>query len=95
MSELACLRVGLFASTVLISAAGVALADCLPPEPPWLPSGAADVRIYADLIRADFENYIAEVQEYFRCLDAERARAFAEAQEVSREYVRFQNMMQK
>lgn len=33
--------------------------------------------------------YIADVQDYFRCLDDERARAFVEAREVSEEYVRF------
>ena len=34
------------------------------------------MRTYADLIRGDFEAYIADVQEYFRCIDEERARAF-------------------
>jgi hypothetical protein len=47
------------------------------------------MRAYADLIRGDFEAYIADVQEYFRCLDDERARAFVEAGEVSEEYGRF------
>ena len=47
------------------------------------------MRTYADLIRADFESYIADVQGYFRCLDAERARAFIEAREVSEDYGRF------
>nr|WP_237685067.1 hypothetical protein [Szabonella alba] len=47
------------------------------------------MRIYADLIRGDFESYIADVQDYFRCLDEERARAFVEAREVSEEYGRF------
>jgi hypothetical protein len=69
---------------------GSASAACLPPERPWLPSDATDVRAYADLIREDFESYIADVQDYFRCLDAERARAFLEAQEVSQDYGRFQ-----
>jgi len=44
---------------------------------------------YADLIRSDFETYIADVQDYFRCLDTERARAFTEAREVSEDYGRF------
>ncbi|WP_394347651.1 RNA-binding protein [Rhodobacter capsulatus] len=47
------------------------------------------MRAYADLIRGDFEAYITEVQDYFRCLDDERARAFVEAREVSEEYGRF------
>ena len=47
------------------------------------------MRTYADLIRGDFEAYIADVQDYFRCLDEERARAFVEAREVSKDYGRF------
>ena len=43
----------------------------------------------ADLIRGDFEAYIADVQVYFHCLDVERARAFVEAREVSEEYGQF------
>ncbi len=73
--------------TVLV-AAGPAHA-CTPPERPFLPASREDMRIYADLIRGDFEAYIADVQEYFRCLDEERARAFIEAREVSEEYGRF------
>ena len=72
---------------------GSASAPCLPPERPWLSSDATDVRAYADLIREDFESYIADVQDYFRCLDAERARAFLEAQEVSQDYGRFQGIV--
>lgn len=63
---------------------------CIAPERPYLPQSRADMRLYADLLRADFETYIAEVQIYFRCLDAERARAFNEAREVSEAYGRFQ-----
>ena len=70
-----------------------ASAACLAPERPWLPSEAADIRAYADLIREDFESYIGEVQDYFRCLDAERARAFLEAQDVSQDYGRFQGIV--
>ena len=62
---------------------------CIPPERPFLPASREDMRTYADLIRGDFEAYIADVQEYFRCLDEERARAFVEAREVSEEYGRF------
>lgn len=47
------------------------------------------MRTYADLIRGDFEAYIADVQEYFRCIDEERAQAFVEAREVTEEYGRF------
>ncbi|MBL4919181.1 hypothetical protein [Szabonella alba] len=74
-------------STVLIAAS--AAHACIPPERPFLPMSREDMRIYADLIRGDFESYIADVQDYFRCLDEERARAFVEAREVSEEYGRF------
>jgi hypothetical protein len=47
------------------------------------------MQIYKDLIREDFEGYIAEVQDYFRCIDEERARAFVEAREVTEDYTRF------
>jgi hypothetical protein len=62
---------------------------CTPPERPFLPTSREDISAYADLIRKDFEAYIADVQDYFRCLDEERARAFVEAREVSEEYGRF------
>ncbi|WP_370692987.1 hypothetical protein [Pseudotabrizicola sp.] len=52
------------------------------------------MRIYADLIRWDFEIYIADVQNYFRCLDEERARAFVEAREVAEEYGQFVRMVE-
>jgi hypothetical protein len=51
------------------------------------------MRAYADLIRGDFEAYIADVQDYFRCLDEERARAFVEAREVSEDYGRFVDVL--
>nr|WP_245964011.1 hypothetical protein [Roseibaca ekhonensis] len=54
-----------------------------------MPQSQDDMRTYAELIRADFETYIANVQDYFRCVDEERARAFAEAREVSEGYGRF------
>ncbi|SIS88839.1 hypothetical protein SAMN05878426_10948 [Phaeovulum vinaykumarii] len=51
------------------------------------------MRAYADLLRADFESYIADIQEYFRCLDAERARALQEAREVSEDYGRLVELL--
>lgn len=77
---------------IYFSITGVSAAHaetCPAPPRPFVPSNPADAQDYADLIRQDFETYLAEVQGYFRCLDAERARAFAEAQEVSQEYGRF------
>ena len=72
--------------TVLV--AGGPAHACTPPERPFLPTSREDMRAYADLIRGDFEAYIAAVQDYFRCLDDERARAFVEAREVSEDYGR-------
>lgn len=85
-------RMATFSAAIMV-VCGPVSATCLPPERPWLPSEATDVRAYADLIREDFESYIGEVQDYFRCLDAERARAFLEAQEVSQDYGRFQGIV--
>lgn len=62
---------------------------CLAPPRPFVPSDPAAAREYADLIQGDFETYLSEVQNYFRCLDAERARAFTEAREVTEEYGQF------
>ena len=44
--------------------------------------------------RSDLEDYIADIQEYFRCLNAERQRAFQEAQEVSRDYGRLVEILE-
>jgi hypothetical protein len=71
-----------------IPGAGVA-ASCRAPPRPFLPDDSQAARYYADLIRADFEVYIEDIQSYFRCLEGERARAFEEAREVSEEYGRF------
>ena len=51
------------------------------------------MRAYADLLRSDFESYIADIQEYFRCLDTERQRAFQEAREVSEDYGRLVELL--
>lgn len=67
---------------------------CAPPERPFLPQSEDDMRTYADLIREDFEAYIADVQDYFRCVDEERARAFVEAREVSEDYGKFLNALE-
>lgn len=75
--------------------AGSATAEtCLAPTRPFVPSDAQAVRDYADIIRNDFDLYIRDIQSYFRCLDAERARAFEEAREVSEEYGRFLQLLE-
>ena len=63
---------------------------CIPPIRPFLPSDPRDVQAYADLLRQDFEAYIAHFGTYLQCLDAERARVFEEGQEVTQEYGRLQ-----
>jgi hypothetical protein len=71
-------------------ASGAAWAEtCFPPVPPFVPNDSGAVAEFSDLIGQDFETYIEDVQVYFRCLDDERARAFEEARQVSRDYERF------
>ena len=75
---------------ILILFPGVSLAgSCLAPTRPFVPADSQAARDYADIIRRDFEAYIRDIQEYFRCLEVERARAFEEAHEVSKDYGRF------
>ena len=78
------------AMALLICLPGPGFAEsCFAPARPFLPSDSQAARDYADIIRGDFENYIQDIQSYFRCLDSERARAFEEAREVSEDYGRF------
>ena len=68
--------------------------SCLAPLRPFVPGDSQAARDYADIIRWDFEVYIADVQDYFRCLEQERARAFEEAREVSQDYGRFLELVE-
>ena len=78
------------AMVLLICVPGPVLAEsCFAPARPFLPSDSQAARDYADIIRRDFEVYITDIQDYFRCLEQERARAFEEAREVSQDYGRF------
>ena len=78
------------AIVLLICVSGPVLAEsCFAPARPFLPSDSQAARDYADIIRGDFEDYIQDIQSYFRCLDGERARAFEDAREVSEDYGRF------
>lgn len=65
---------------------------CVPPVRPFVPIDPRDAAVYSDLIRQDFELYIADFEDYLRCLDTERARVFAEGQAVSQEYGQFQRL---
>jgi hypothetical protein len=73
---------------LLVGAASQA-GSCLAPVRPLVPSDSQAARDYADIIRQDFEAYISDIQDYFRCLEQERARACEEAREVSQDYGRF------
>lgn len=86
-----CARTTMLALFVMIATAPGPVAACTQPERPFLPQSQDDMRTYADLIRGDFAAHIADAQAYFRCLDAERARAFDEAREASEDYGRFLN----
>ncbi|OUS19007.1 MULTISPECIES: hypothetical protein [Sulfitobacter] len=79
---------------VFVSSAAQA-ETCLAPARPFVPNDPAAAREYADLIRQDFEDYISDVQDYFRCMEGERSRAFTEAQEVSQEYGQFIQLIQQ
>ncbi|AUQ52312.1 hypothetical protein PhaeoP83_04094 (plasmid) [Phaeobacter inhibens] len=48
--------------------------SCLAPVRPFVPSESQAARDYTDIIRRDFEVYITDIQDYFRCLEQERAR---------------------
>lgn len=78
------------AMPILLVVPGAGFADsCLAPTRPFVPSDSQSMLDYKDIIRQDFEDYIIDIQRYFRCLDSERARAFEEAREVSADYGRF------
>lgn len=62
--------------------------SCLRPIPPFVPERVEDIRAYSDLLKQDMEAYFADVQGYFRCIDAERGEVFAEARRVTEEYQR-------
>jgi hypothetical protein len=62
---------------------------CLPLTPPALPSDIRLMQEFAELLRDEFEQYLAEVTGYFRCFDDERARAWREAAEVTAQYGAF------
>ena len=50
--------------------------SCLAPVRPFVPSDSQAARDYADIIRRDFEVYITDIHDYFRCLAQVRARGF-------------------
>ncbi|MDG1868202.1 MAG: hypothetical protein P8J00_10725 [Yoonia sp.] len=81
-----CLAAALVIVLSLLLAGIADAATCIAPTRPFVPSDPNAAQEFRNLIRQDFENYIQDVQEYFRCLDQERTRVFDEAREVSVEY---------
>lgn len=77
--------VGCVVVCLLISQIAVAQ-SCLRPLPPFVPERADDIRAYSDLLRQDMDAYFADVQRYFRCIDAERGEVFAEAGQMAEKY---------
>lgn len=73
----------------VVVAGSASSATCLAPQRSFVPRDPVATVEYADLIRQDFEDYIRDIQQYFRCLDRERARAFDEARDVSQDYGEF------
>lgn len=73
----------------LVFATNADAMTCYPPRIPFVPAEQAAQLEFADMIKQSFEDYIADVQDYFRCLDAERARAFEEARMVGDQYRQF------
>ncbi|VDC34021.1 hypothetical protein [Pseudogemmobacter humi] len=75
--------------TAVIAIVATGAGACTAPERPWLPTDPNDMREFVDLLQGDYERYWTDVEGYIRCLDAERARVFEEARDVSNEYGRF------
>lgn len=59
---------------------------CLTPVVPFVPADPLDRAEYIDLLKQDFEDYFRAASAYFRCLEAERERVFAEAQQATQVY---------
>lgn len=72
----------------LLVAQAASAQSCLRPIPPYVPERAEDIRAYSELLRRDVETYFADVQRYFRCIDAERGEVFVEAGRVTEEFER-------
>ena len=79
----------IFSLVIVLSPHDVSAESCEAPPRPFVPKVAQVSVEFADIIRRDFDLYFRDIQSYLRCLDAERARAFQEAREVSKDYGRF------
>lgn len=87
-------RVAVIAAS-LICAGQTALAQsCLPPIPPFVPEDAEAIRIYADLVRKDVENYFGDAERYFRSQDQLQREVFEQVRQVGEEYGRVLGMLE-
>lgn len=68
---------------------GFSVPFCVPPEVPSVPATDADLRAYADLISADYEEYFRAVSDFTTCLTEARAEVIVEAEEAGVQYRRF------
>ncbi len=59
---------------------------CITPVVPFVPADPLDRAEYIGLLKQDFEDYFKAASAYFRCLEAERERVFAEAQQATQDY---------
>lgn len=60
----------------LLAGHAVKAQNCLRPIPPYVPENPANIREDSDLLRRDMEAYFADVEQYFRCQDAQQAEVF-------------------
>ena len=86
------LRAAALCALIWSSFYGVADAEaalCLPPDLPMTALPASVLAEYRAEIATEFEGYFREVSHYIACLDAERARALAEARIATSSYSAF------
>lgn len=85
------LTAGLAALGTLPAGSGAAAQGigCTPPVAPFVPSGDADLKRYQAIIASDYEQYFADLTEFFTCLQDWHQSVFEEAQGVTEEYENF------
>jgi len=81
-------RVAGISASLICTGQLVLAQSCLPPIPPFVPEDSEEIRIYADLVKRDVENYFGDAERYFRCQDQLRREVFEQVRWVGEEYVR-------
>lgn len=54
---------------VALFATGGIAETCLPPLRPYFPDNPRAARVYAEIVRRDFDFYVRDIEAYFRCLE--------------------------